>query len=342
MVFQFLSKYKLPLVGVLVLGLLLGGENRLGAQDNMYADSRTSKRLKAIKVLKIAEPEPMDFDEMSSLSSADLRRKLAGILPELEKKSRRRLFQQLQEWRPDWFEHWEDVELFPDSTTQDTMPQRLRFELVEEGEKFIFSWHGGGLTYGYGPRNGHLHKGWDTPLEIGDTIVSLMNGVVRYAKFNHSGYGNCVMVRHFNGLETLYGHLDRIDVEPGDLVAAGEPLGLGGNSGKSTGPHLHFEVRYAGFAMDPALLMTWTDQGPKIKTAVLEINKSQLSSEKGGEGSHGSHGSAQASNHFHRIRAGETLSSIARKYHTTLGKLKKMNRLTNADFIREGQRIQVR
>jgi murein DD-endopeptidase MepM/ murein hydrolase activator NlpD len=342
MLIRFWSKYKLPLVGLLILSALFANGTKLSAQDEVYADGRSLKRPLVLKASKFEEPEPVDFDEMSSLSAQDLRRKLTGILPNLDKKARRRLFQQLQDWRPDWFEHWEDSELFPDSTSKDTMPQRLRFEILEEGEELVYSWHGGGLTYGYGPRNGHMHKGWDTPLEIGDTIVSLMNGVVRYAKFNHSGYGNCVMVRHFNGLETLYGHLDRIDVEQGDLVVAGEALGLGGNTGKSTGPHLHFEVRYAGFALDPALIMNWTDRGPKVKTTVLEINKSQLSAEKGGESTHGSHGSHLTNNQYHIVRSGETLSSIARKYHTSLSKLKKVNRLRNADFIREGQRIRVR
>lgn len=283
--------------------------------------------------------EPIDFEGLANLSESALRRRLASLIPELQPSARRNLCSQLQVWRPDWFLHWDDVELFPDSTRLDTMPQRLHFVLLEEGENLIYPWHGEDLTYGFGPRNGHMHKGWDTHLEVGDTVVSLMNGVVRYAKFNHSGYGNCVMVRHFNGLETLYGHLDRIDVQQGDVVLAGEPLGLGGSTGKSSGPHLHFEVRYGGFALDPALLMDWSDEGPKAKSNELNFDKSLLSKEKGGEAHHVAH---VVKTKTHRVRSGETLSSIARKYRTTISKLKKMNRLRNADFIREGQRIRVK
>jgi murein DD-endopeptidase MepM/ murein hydrolase activator NlpD len=122
-------------------------------------------------------------------------------------------------------------------------------------------------------------------------------------------------------------------------VTAGEPLGLGGSTGKSSGPHLHFEVRYGGFALDPALIMEWTEEGPVSKTSVLEIDKSQLSPQKGGESYHQPH---IVKSKTHRVRSGETLSSIARKYKTTISKLKKLNRLRNADYIRLGQRLRVR
>ena len=285
------------------------------------------------------QTDPTDFESLANLSEKDLRRRLVTLIPELNTDARRNLFAQLMVCRPNWFEHWDDLELFPDSTSLDTMPSQLHFVLLEEGEKLIYPWYGEDLTYGYGPRNGHMHKGWDTHLEVGDTVMSIMNGVVRYAKFNHSGYGNCVMVRHFNGLETLYGHLDQIDVQKGDVVLAGEPLGLGGSTGKSSGPHLHFEVRYGGFALNPALLMEWTDEGPIAKTNELSFDKSSLSKEKGGETYHVAH---VVKTKTHRVRHGETLSSIARKYRTTVSKLKKLNRLRKSNLIRKGQRLRVK
>lgn len=336
MVFQILRKSKPSHRSLIWISLVCMGILSVSAQNQESEEAMVEEHLEEGWNL---EPEPIDFDGMSNLSAGALRRRLSTLIPELESAARRNLYMQLQEWRPDWFEHWEDKELFPDSTRLDTMAQKLRFVILEEGEQFIYPYYGEELTYGYGPRNGHLHKGWDTHLEVGDTVVSLMNGVVRYAKFNESGYGNCVMVRHFNGLETLYGHLDRIDVRQGDVVAAGEALGLGGSSGKSSGPHLHFEVRYGGFALDPALIMDWTDEGPVAKTKVLEIDKSLLSKEKGGENHHVPH---VVKTKLHRVRSGETLSSIARKYRSTISKLKKLNRLRNADFIREGQKLRVK
>lgn len=336
MVFYSFHPLKRHFLLLLLLALLLSGPMELLAQDQATEEMVWTE---GIVPPRGTEPEPFELEEMSALSVSALRKRLAELLPDLQPQGRRNLFEQLKEWRPDWFEHWEDRELFPDSTRIDTMPQTLRFVVLEEGEQLIYPWYGEELTWGYGPRNGHMHKGWDTHLEVGDTVVTLMNGVVRYAKFNHSGYGNCVMVRHFNGLETLYGHLDRIDVQQGDLVAAGEPLGLGGSTGKSSGPHLHFEVRYGGFALDPALIMEWTEEGPVSKTSILEIDKSQLSPQKGGESYHQPH---TVKSKTHRVRSGETLSSIARKYKTTISKLKKLNRLRNADYIRLGQRLRVR
>jgi murein DD-endopeptidase MepM/ murein hydrolase activator NlpD len=336
MVFQILLKSRLIFLLLIWISLCCMSFPSILAQNQESEEARAEA---AWTEESSWEPEPIDFEGMSNLSASALRRRLSSLIPELPPNARRKLYMQLQDWQPDWFEHWDDKELFPDSTRLDTMPQRLQFVLLEEGEQLIYPWHGEELTYGYGPRNGHLHKGWDTHLEAGDTVVSLMNGVVRYAKFNHSGYGNCVMVRHFNGLETLYGHLDRIDVQQGDVVSAGEALGLGGSTGKSSGPHLHFEVRYGGFALDPALLMDWTDEGPVAKTKVLEMDKSLLSKEKGGESHHAPH---VVKSKTHRVRSGETLSSIARKYRSSITKLKKLNRLRNADFIREGQQLRVK
>ncbi len=107
----------------------------------------------------------------------------------------------------------------------------------------------GPLTSLFGWRKYRPHYGTDINLETGDTVVAAFDGMVRVAKFYH-GYGNCVIVRHNNGLETVYGHLSRILVESGQQISAGMVLGLGGNTGRSYGSHLHFEIRYLGQALD--------------------------------------------------------------------------------------------
>lgn len=115
----------------------------------------------------------------------------------------------------------------------------------------------GALTsgYGYRPRFGRMHKGVDLNLNTGDTIVAAFDGKVRIAKFEGKGYGYYIVIRHDNGLETVYGHMSRFIARPDQYVRAGEPIGLGGSTGRSTGPHLHFETRYMGIAINPEAII---------------------------------------------------------------------------------------
>lgn len=109
--------------------------------------------------------------------------------------------------------------------------------------------------YGYRPRFGRVHKGVDLNLSVGDTVVAAFDGRVRITKFEARGYGYYVVVRHDNGLETVYGHLSRFLVKPNQYVKAGQPIALGGNTGRSTGPHLHFETRFMGIAINPTAII---------------------------------------------------------------------------------------
>ncbi len=110
-------------------------------------------------------------------------------------------------------------------------------------------------NYGWRKRFGRMHRGIDLGLHVGDTVVSAFDGVVRMTKFDRRGYGYYVVVRHDNGMETVYGHLSAFLVKPNQRVTAGQPLALGGNTGRSTGPHLHFETRYLGLAINPAAII---------------------------------------------------------------------------------------
>ena len=101
--------------------------------------------------------------------------------------------------------------------------------------------------------NGSIHQGIDFGVNIGDTVYSSFCGEVRIEKFDPSGYGNVVVVRNYNMSETLYGHLDKSLVRNGQKVVTGQPIGIGGNSGTSTGPHLHFEIRSSGYSFNPML-----------------------------------------------------------------------------------------
>lgn len=109
--------------------------------------------------------------------------------------------------------------------------------------------------YGYRPRFGRMHRGMDLALHVGDTVVAAFDGKVRLTKFERRGYGYYVVIRHDNGLETVYGHLSGFLVKPNQMVKAGQPIALGGNTGRSTGPHLHFETRFLGLAINPSAII---------------------------------------------------------------------------------------
>lgn len=127
------------------------------------------------------------------------------------------------------------------------------------------------MTSAFGWRWGRNHAGVDISLHTGDTVVSAFDGVVRMSRWYY-GYGNCVVIRHHNGLETLYGHLSARYVKPGDLVNAGQVLGLGGSTGHSTGPHLHFETRFMGKAFNPQFLIDFKQDSLLKDTLVFDTN----------------------------------------------------------------------
>ena len=105
--------------------------------------------------------------------------------------------------------------------------------------------------YGYRKQFGRMHRGVDLKASVGDTVYAAFNGKVRLAKFERNGYGFFVVIRHDNGLETVYGHLSKFLVKPNQIVKAGTPIALSGNTGRSTGPHLHFETRFMGIDINP-------------------------------------------------------------------------------------------
>ena len=134
--------------------------------------------------------------------------------------------------------------------------------------------HPGMLTspYGYRARFGRMHRGVDLRLNVGDTVRAAFDGRVRITNYEAKGYGNYVVLRHYNQLETVYGHLSKFLVKDGQEVKAGQPIALGGNTGHSTGPHLHFETRYMGYAINPQAIF---DFGAKtVHTDVYTFDKS--------------------------------------------------------------------
>lgn len=129
--------------------------------------------------------------------------------------------------------------------------------------------------FGWRARFGRMHKGVDISLKVGDTVRAAFSGKVRLTKYDAGGYGYYVVVRHDNGMETVYGHLSRFIAKPNQRVEAGQPIALGGNTGRSTGPHLHFETRYMGIALNPSDIIDFENKTTHEEYFTFDHKKAQ-------------------------------------------------------------------
>ncbi|MBQ7869749.1 MAG: peptidoglycan DD-metalloendopeptidase family protein [Prevotella sp.] len=211
------------------------------------------------------------------------------------------------------------------------------------------------ITSNFGARWGRQHKGLDVKVYIGDTIRAAFSGKVRIVRYEARGYGKYVVIRHYNGLETIYGHMSKQLVTEDQEVRAGEPIGLGGNTGRSTGSHLHFETRLCGVALNPALMFDFRNQDVvddyyMFRRSSYE-HESVAANKLRGVGNKYTSGdgddvelttAAPAATYaknvrFHKVKSGETLSSIARKRGTTIDALCKLNRIGKKMRLMPGQ-----
>ncbi len=194
------------------------------------------------------------------------------------------------------------------------------------------------ITSPFGPRWRRMHNGLDLKVEIGDTIRAAFDGKVRIVKYEARGYGKYIVIRHSNGLETIYGHLSRQLVDPDQIVKAGEIIGLGGNTGHSTGSHLHFETRFLGIAINPALMFDFPNQDVVADT--YTFNRNSRYERKGATAVAASNDAADDNViKYHKVRRGDTLSKIAKQRGVAIADLRKMNGLTKKSRLKPGQII---
>lgn len=220
-------------------------------------------------------------------------------------------------------------------------------------------------NYGYRPSFGRMHKGLDIKVYTGDTIVSAFDGKVRVVSYEAKGYGNYVVIRHNNGLETIYGHLSKHCCKVGDVVKAGQCIGLGGNTGLSTGSHLHFETRIMGIAINPALLFDFAAQdvtcdfydfyhegkGTPALAAAPEVHDEPLpeamndpaplpvvEEEKVVAGKKGKKNRRERSEtKIYKVKKGDTLYSISKRVGTTVDQICSRNNLNKHSKLQLGQ-----
>lgn len=223
--------------------------------------------------------------------------------------------------------------------------------------------HPGYITspYGYRRRFRRMHKGVDLKLNIGDTIRAAFDGKVRIVRNQgaRKGYGKYIVIRHTNQLETVYGHLSEWLVEPDQYVKAGEPIALGGNTGRSTGPHLHFETRYMGYAINPCAIFDFANQTTHTDTytfskstyqnarnfspaANSEYAKEYMKKNPPKPYVRNSGSTKGAGSSTYRVRKGDSLSKIASRNGTTVARLCRLNGLKTTSKLQIGQKIKLR
>ena len=281
---------------------------------------------------------------------------------------------------PVYSEYWDTTQIFSyKSVALADLPDKIDLCLINTLEEYHTPIKGV-VRSPYGVRGRRNHNGVDIPLRTGDPIYATFEGKIRYSKYNTGGYGNLVIIRHKNGLETWYGHLTRSNVQENEYVKAGQVIGYGGNTGRSTGPHLHYEVRYFDQTFDPQFLINFPNG--ELKTELFALEKSyfnihsrasellieddlddilgdsnlQLLAEMGDttasqqllamavareqEAERRRQEAAQAV--YHTIVSGDMLGSISRKYGVSIDRLCQLNNITRTTTLRLGRQLRVK
>jgi len=259
--------------------------------------------------------------------------------------------------KEDYFtKNWDTNAMDPYGVSFNSLPEKVTLWLVDHPTDFccpnqvkVFS--------KFGVRHRRRHQGADLPLKTGDPVRAAFAGKVRISEYSR-GYGNLIVIRHENGLETAYGHLSKREVNVGDWVSAGDQIGLGGSTGRSSGPHLHFETRYQGYAFDPEWLIDF--ENGSLRSGVFTLKKKYLNehsnyvpeSEEEEEEillaeveereAQAKKAAEQAARQFHTIKSGDTLGALARRYHTTVRQLCAWNGIKQTSTLRIGQRLRVK
>lgn len=250
----------------------------------------------------------------------------------------------------DLYASWDTTTIHPYSFAQSFKTDSVTLKLTEPTDCGFVLPFKGAVTSEFGWRHRRPHYGTDIDLETGDKVVAAFDGMVRIAKLNRS-YGNVVIIRHNNGLETVYAHLSKITVEAGQVVEAGQEIGLGGNTGHSYGSHLHFEMRYLGQAIDAEDFVNFEKgelkQNEYVFTKADVENKYDLralhSRHKTDLGlvKHTHNKNSKGKSRTYKVRKGDTLSRIAARNHTSVKALCKKNGFKKTKKLKAGQRIKI-
>ncbi len=230
----------------------------------------------------------------------------------------------------DYYKLWETNKLNPYEFNGEHYKDSLKILLYNEEN--LGSWHSPldktTITSDFGLRRAVWHYGIDIRVRTGDPVYAAFDGVVRISGYDRRGFGRFILIRHKNGLETLYAHLSKNLMKLGQIVKAGDIIGKGGNSGRSTAPHLHFELRYSGNAIDPNEIFNFNEN--KIISSSYTVN-------------HQTFAYLEEANkiRYHVIRSGDTLSGLSYRYGVSINKMCSLNGIGRNTILRIGQRVRV-
>ena len=247
-------------------------------------------------------------------------------------------------------EHWDEVNSNPYKMQLTDLPTAWSLWLVDSLDQYHCPYQAEVYHRGkFGMRRGRRHQGVDIPLKTGDPVYATFTGKVRMSKY-FGAYGNVIVIRHENGIETFYAHLSKRHVEAGDRVNAGDVIGLGGSTGRSTGPHLHYETRYNGFAFDPQWLIDFKTGDLRHRLFVLKKKyfniysnyEQDFDDEAKNEEEDKKEDAEKAAMKYYTIKSGDTLGRIAINNGTTVNALCRLNGITPKTTLKIGRRIRVR
>lgn len=223
---------------------------------------------------------------------------------------------------------WTSTRLNPYKIAIDSLPDSVKIDLSD----FIIPVPGH-ITSHFGPRRYRYHYGTDIKLNTGDTVVASFPGKIRIVDYDRRGYGHYVVIRHDNGLETVYAHLSKVLVALDQTVDAGDIIALGGNTGRSTGSHLHYEIRFLGNAMNPAKIIDF-ERGITFQKNYLITKKQSFYYQKEVK--------QLTAAKYYKIRSGDNLGRIAARNGTSVNALCRLNKISSKKILRIGQSIRVR
>jgi murein DD-endopeptidase MepM/ murein hydrolase activator NlpD len=223
---------------------------------------------------------------------------------------------------------WTSDHVNPYKIPIDSLPDSVRIDCSH----FVVPVHGV-VTSVFGPRRYRFHYGIDLRLNVGDSVRSAFSGKVRIIDYEARGYGNYIVIRHDNGLETVYAHLSSVLVAINQTVTAGQLIAFGGNTGHSTGPHLHFETRYIGNAINPANIIDFNTGLVHAKTFLLT---------KKGSFYYQHEIKTFAMARYYKVRKHDTLTKIAIRNGTNVKALCRLNGIKTKTKLKPGQRLRIR
>jgi murein DD-endopeptidase MepM/ murein hydrolase activator NlpD len=251
--------------------------------------------------------------------------------------------------KKDWIaEHWNTKVFNPYKNLSKTYPLRIKFDDSTYASPIPRKKV---ITSRYGWRNRRAHNGIDIDLITGDRVMSMFDGVVRYVNY-HSGHGKTVVVRHYNGIETVYAHLSKQFVKVNDTVRKGQVIGAGGTTGNARGSHLHLEVLYKGIPIHPEYVFDFSDEENRVRNQEVWVTRRWTSAYR--------HSSKRQSNikvatteaeaiaskaeetKIYTVRRGDTLSRISNKYNVSIASLCKANSIRRTSTLRIGQKLIVK